>query len=236
MSSKVLVIIPTFNEAKSLSSTVEGLLSEVPAVDILIVDDGSTDGTSDIADSLASNEARVNVMHRDSKLGLGPAYVAGFRYAFANQYDVVVEMDADGSHQAGDLPGILSAIENADLAIGSRWVSGGSVKNWPVVRLFLSRFGNLYARLLLGTRIHDMTSGFRAYRANFLEKLISTPVSSQGYSFQVELAYRASKTGTVKEVPITFIERSEGESKMTLGIVLEALLKIQLWGIRRLFG
>lgn len=236
MSSKVLVIIPTFNEAKSLSSTVEGLLSEVPAVDILIVDDGSTDGTSDIADSLASNEARVNVMHRDSKLGLGPAYVAGFRYAFANQYDVVVEMDADGSHQASDLPGILSAIENADLAIGSRWVSGGSVKNWPVVRLFLSRFGNLYARLLLGTRIHDMTSGFRAYRANFLEKLISTPVSSQGYSFQVELAYRASKTGTVKEVPITFVERSEGKSKMTLGIVLEALLKIQLWGIRRLFG
>ncbi|MEN9954773.1 MAG: hypothetical protein RLZZ41_437 [Actinomycetota bacterium] len=236
MSSKVLVIIPTFNEAKSLSSTVEGLLSEVPAVDILIVDDGSTDGTSDIADSLASNEARVNVMHRDSKLGLGPAYVAGFRYAFANQYDVVVEMDADGSHQASDLPGILSAIENADLAIGSRWVSGGSVKNWPVVRLFLSRFGNLYARLLLGTRIHDMTSGFRAYRANFLEKLISTPVSSQGYSFQVELAYRASKTGTVKEVPITFVERSEGKSKMTLGIVLEALLKIQLWGIRRIFG
>jgi dolichol-phosphate mannosyltransferase len=236
VSSKVLVIIPTFNEAKSLSSTVEGLLSEVPAVDILIVDDGSTDGTSDIADSLASNEARVNVMHRDSKLGLGPAYVAGFRYAFANQYDVVVEMDADGSHQASDLPGILSAIENADLAIGSRWVSGGSVKNWPVVRLFLSRFGNLYARLLLGTRIHDMTSGFRAYRANFLEKLISTPVSSQGYSFQVELAYRASKTGTVKEVPITFVERSEGKSKMTLGIVLEALLKIQLWGIRRIFG
>lgn len=235
MSSKVLVIIPTFNEAKSLSSTVEGLLSEVPAVDILIVDDGSTDGTSDIADSLASNETRVNVMHRESKLGLGPAYVAGFRYAFANQYDVVVEMDADGSHQASDLPGILSAIENADLAIGSRWVSGGSVKNWPVVRLFLSRFGNLYARLLLGTRIHDMTSGFRAYRANFLEKLISTPVSSQGYSFQVELAYRASKTGTVKEVPITFVERSEGKSKMTLGIVLEALLKIQLWGIRRIF-
>ncbi len=235
MSSKVLVIIPTFNEAKSLSSTVEGLLSEVPAVDILIVDDGSTDGTSDIADSLASNETRVNVMHRESKLGLGPAYVAGFRYAFANQYDVVVEMDADGSHQAGDLPRILSAIENADLAIGSRWISGGSVKNWPVVRLFLSRFGNLYARLLLGTRIHDMTSGFRAYRANFLEKLISTPVSSQGYSFQVELAYRASKTGTVKEVPITFVERSEGKSKMTLGIVLEALLKIQLWGIRRIF-
>jgi dolichol-phosphate mannosyltransferase len=235
VSSKVLVIIPTFNEAKSLSSTVEGLLSEVPAVDILIVDDGSTDGTSDIADSLASNETRVNVMHRESKLGLGPAYVAGFRYAFANQYDVVVEMDADGSHQAGDLPRILSAIENADLAIGSRWISGGSVKNWPVVRLFLSRFGNLYARLLLGTRIHDMTSGFRAYRANFLEKLISTPVSSQGYSFQVELAYRASKTGTVKEVPITFVERSEGKSKMTLGIVLEALLKIQLWGIRRIF-
>lgn len=236
MSSKVLVIIPTFNEANSLSSTVEGLLSEVSGVDVLIVDDGSQDGTADLADSIAANEARVKVLHRESKLGLGPAYIAGFRYAFANNYEVVVEMDADGSHQASDLQKILSAIQDADLVIGSRWVPGGSVQNWPVVRLFLSRFGNLYARLLLGTRIHDMTSGFRAYRAKFLEKIISTPVSSQGYSFQVELAYRAAYTGIVKEVPITFVERSEGKSKMTLGIVVEALLKIQLWGIRRLFG
>lgn len=236
MSSKVLVIIPTFNEAKSLASTVESLLSEVGSVDVLIVDDGSQDGTAELADSLASNQARVKVLHRESKMGLGPAYIAGFRYAFANKFDVVVEMDADGSHQANDLPRILSAIQDADLVIGSRWVSGGGVQNWPVSRLFLSRFGNLYARLLLGTHIHDMTSGFRAYRAKFLEKLISKPVSSQGYSFQVELAYRAAETGTVKEVPITFVERAEGNSKMTIGIVIEALLKIQLWGIRRIFG
>jgi dolichol-phosphate mannosyltransferase len=236
VSSKVLVIIPTFNEAKSLASTVEGLLKQVTSFDVLVVDDNSQDRTAEIADSLASRQSRVNVLHRKSKQGLGPAYIAGFQYAFENDYDVVVEMDADGSHQAHDLPRILLALEHADLAIGSRWVIGGSVQNWPLSRKFLSRFGNLYAKLMLGTHIHDMTSGFRAYRAKFLEKLISSPVSSQGYSFQVELAYRAAKTGIVKEVPITFVERTEGKSKMTLGIVFEALLKIQLWGIRRLLG
>jgi dolichol-phosphate mannosyltransferase len=145
-------------------------------------------------------------------------------------------MDADGSHQASDLPRLLVANREADLVIGSRWIAGGSVQNWPYSRLFLSKFGNLYARLMLGTRIFDMTSGFRVYKSEFLKKLISSPVSSQGYSFQVELAYRASKTGVVREVPITFIERAEGRSKMTFGIVLEALIKIQLWGIRRFFG
>jgi dolichol-phosphate mannosyltransferase len=160
----------------------------------------------------------------------------GFRYAFSKQYQIVVEMDADGSHQASDLQRILFATSDADLVIGSRWIDGGRVQNWPFSRLFLSRIGNLYARLMLGTKISDMTSGFRAYQASFLQNLITTPVSSQGYSFQVELAYRASKTGVVREVPITFIERTEGRSKMTLGIVIEALAKIQLWGIKRLFG
>jgi dolichol-phosphate mannosyltransferase len=145
-------------------------------------------------------------------------------------------MDADGSHQASDLTSILGEMNNADLVIGSRWIKEGSVQNWPVSRLFLSRFGNLYARLILGTHIFDMTSGFRAFKAGFLEDLISSPVASQGYSFQVELAYRASKSGVVKEVPITFVERAEGRSKMTLGIVFEALVKIQLWGIKRIFG
>jgi dolichol-phosphate mannosyltransferase len=227
--------MPTFQEANSLVATIEGLLSEVPEVDILVVDDNSQDGTAQIADSLAAKHDRVAVLHRASKQGLGPAYIEGFRYAFTNNYYSVVEMDADGSHQASDLPRLLEANREVDLVIGSRWIAGGSVQNWPYSRLFLSKFGNLYARLMLGTGIFDMTSGFRVYRSEFLKRLIASPVSSQGYSFQVELAYRASKTGVVREVPITFIERAEGRSKMTFGIVLEALIKIQLWGIRRIF-
>ena len=233
---RTLVVMPTYNEAQSLASTVEGLLAEVVGVDVLIVDDNSHDGTPKIADSLSMTHPRVSVLHRPLKQGLGPAYIDGFRYAFLNGYQVVVEMDADGSHQASDLTSILGEMNNADLVIGSRWIKGGSVQNWPVGRLFLSRFGNLYARLMLGTHIFDMTSGFRAYKAGFLEDLISSSVASQGYSFQVELAYRASKSGVVKEVPITFVERAEGRSKMTLGIVFEALVKIQLWGIKRIFG
>ena len=233
---KTLVVMPTYNEAQSLASTVEGLLTEVVGVDVLIVDDNSHDGTSKIADALSLSHQRVSVLHRPLKQGLGPAYIDGFRYAFSNGYQVVVEMDADGSHQASDLTRILGEIRNSDLVIGSRWIKGGSVQNWPVGRLFLSRFGNLYARLMLGTHIFDMTSGFRAIKASFLKELVSSPVASQGYSFQVELAYRASKAGVVKEVPITFVERAEGRSKMTLGIVIEALVKIQLWGIKRIFG
>lgn len=233
---KTLVVMPTYNEAKSLASTVEGLLAEIAGVDVLVVDDNSQDGTAGIADSLASNHLRVSVLHRPAKQGLGPAYLDGFRYAFANDYEVVVEMDADGSHQASDLQAILLATTDADLVIGSRWIPGGSVQNWPISRVLLSKFGNLYARLMLKTQIFDMTSGFRAFKSNFLQKLIDSSVSSQGYSFQVELAYRATKYGVVKEVPITFVERTEGRSKMTLGIVFEALLKIQLWGIGRLFG
>jgi dolichol-phosphate mannosyltransferase len=176
------------------------------------------------------------VLHRPAKQGLGPAYIEGFRCAISKGYQLICEMDADGSHQAIDLSRMLAAAPEADLVIGSRWIAGGSVQNWPVSRLALSRFGNLYARLMLGTRIFDMTSGFRVYKSEFLEKLISSPVSSQGYSFQVELAFRASRIGVVKEVPIAFIERVEGNSKMTLAIVIEALLKIQLWGIKRIFG
>ena len=233
---KTLVVIPTYNEAKSLASTVEGLLAETAGVDVLVVDDNSKDSTASIADSLADRHPRVSVLHRPTKQGLGPAYIDGFRHAFINGYEVVVEMDADGSHQASDLQKILLATSAADLVIGSRWIPGGEVQNWPITRKLLSKFGNVYARLMLGTNVFDMTSGFRAYQASFLQRLISTPVSSQGYSFQVELAYRASKIGVVKEVPITFVERTEGRSKMTLGIVFEALVKIQLWGIRRFFG
>ena len=233
---KTLVVMPTFNEAKSLGSTIEGLLNTLPYVEILVVDDNSKDGTSEIADSLALKHKEVSVLHRPAKQGLGPAYIEGFRCAISKGYQLICEMDADGSHQAIDLSRMLAAAPEADLVIGSRWIAGGSVQNWPVSRLALSRFGNLYARLMLGTRIFDMTSGFRVYKSEFLEKLISSPVSSQGYSFQVELAFRASRIGVVKEVPIAFIERAEGKSKMTLAIVIEALLKIQLWGIKRIFG
>jgi dolichol-phosphate mannosyltransferase len=233
---KTLVVMPTYNEAKSLASTVAGLLEQVVGIDLLIVDDSSQDGTAEIANALEYKHDRVSVLHRPHKLGLGPAYLDGFRQAFDNRYEVVVEMDADGSHRPEDLPELLLAAKHADLVIGSRWVSGGSVQNWPMTRQLLSRFGNIYARVLLGTRIKDMTSGFRAYRAEFLKGLVSEPVSSQGYSFQVELAYRASREGVVKEVPITFVERTEGRSKMTLKIVIEAFFKIQLWGIRRIFS
>ena len=233
---KTLVVMPTYNEAKSITRTVEELLSVVEGVDVLIVDDNSPDGTARIADSLALGNPRVKVLHRSRKQGLGPAYLDGFNRAFDNKYDTVVEMDADGSHRAEDLSKLLVGIQHADLVIGSRWIAGGSVQNWPLSRMFLSRFGNLYARVMLGTGIRDMTSGFRAYRADFLKKLIADPVSSQGYSFQVELAYRAAKTGQVTEVPITFVERTEGSSKMTLRIVFEALVKIQLWAFRRLFS
>jgi len=233
---KTLVVMPTYNEAKSLTRTVEELLSVVEGVDVLIVDDNSPDGTAQIADSLARGNPRVMVLHRSSKQGLGPAYLEGFNHAFDKKYDTVVEMDADGSHRAEDLSKLLVGIHDSDLVIGSRWIVGGSVQNWPLSRMILSRFGNLYARVMLGTRIRDMTSGFRAYRADFLNKLIADPVSSQGYSFQVELAYRAAKSGQVSEVPITFVERTEGSSKMTLSIVFEALVKIQLWAFRRLFS
>lgn len=229
-------MMPTYNEAYSLSETVIQLLGTVKEVDVLIVDDNSPDGTAGIALKLAETSSRVRVLNRASKLGLGPAYLEGFQYALANKYQLIVEMDADGSHRADDLNKILESTKDADLVIGSRWISGGAVNNWPLSRTLLSRGGNVFARMMLGTQIQDMTSGFRAYRADFLEKLIALPLSSKGYSFQVELAYRASQEGKVVEVPITFVEREEGKSKMTLGIVLEALLKIQLWGLKRFFS
>lgn len=229
-------MMPTYNEAYSLSETVIQLLGTVKEVDVLIVDDNSPDGTAGIAMKLAERSPRIKVLNRASKLGLGPAYLEGFQYALANNYQLIVEMDADGSHRADDLNKILEAAQDADLVIGSRWMSGGAVSNWPQSRRLLSRGGNVFARMMLGTQIQDMTSGFRAYRADFLEKLIALPLSSKGYSFQVELAYRASQEGKVVEVPITFVEREEGKSKMTLGIVIEALLKIQLWGLKRFFS
>ena len=232
---KTLVVIPTYNEALTIRETVVEVLNLLPTVSVLVVDDNSPDGTSKIVSVLAENEPRLDLLSRPDKKGLGLAYLAGFEWGFERSFDFIVEMDADGSHRAIDLQSLLDAAPDADLVIGSRWIAGGEVQNWPAHRKFVSKFGNSYAKFMLGTRIQDMTSGFRVYRANFLQTLLERQVSSHGYSFQVELAYLASKLGVVIERPITFVERVNGKSKMTLAIVLEALTKVTFWGLKRLF-
>jgi dolichol-phosphate mannosyltransferase len=232
---KTLVVIPTYNEALTIRETVVEVLNLLPTVSVLVVDDNSPDGTSKIVSVLAENEPRLDLLSRPDKKGLGLAYLAGFEWGFERSFDFIVEMDADGSHRAIDLQSLLDAAPDADLVIGSRWIAGGEVQNWPAHRKFVSKFGNSYAKFMLGTKIQDMTSGFRVYRANFLQTLLERQVSSHGYSFQVELAYLASKLGVVIERPITFVERVNGNSKMTLAIVLEALTKVTFWGLKRLF-
>jgi dolichol-phosphate mannosyltransferase len=232
---KTLVVIPTYNEALTIQEIVSEVLRLAPGVSVLVVDDNSPDGTSKVVASLASTDSRVALLQRTSKEGLGLAYLAGFEWGFQRDFEFIVEMDADGSHRAIDLPRLLDAALGADLVIGSRWVPGGEVLNWPTYRRMISKLGNTYAKSMLGTRVSDMTSGFRVYRASFLKKIVHDRVSSHGYSFQVELAFRASQTGVVLEVPITFVERVNGKSKMTLAIVLEALAKVTFWGLRRFF-
>ena len=232
---KTLVVIPTYNEALTIEETVLGVLDLEPTLSVLVVDDNSPDGTSKIISALAEQEPRLAILNRVQKKGLGLAYLAGFEWAFERNFDFIVEMDADGSHRASDLITLLQASPEADLVIGSRWIRGGEVLNWPSHRKFVSKFGNSYAKFMLGTKIQDMTSGFRVYRANFLRTLLERKVSSHGYSFQVELAYLASKSGVVIEKPITFVERVNGKSKMTLAIVLEALTKVTFWGLKRIF-
>jgi len=233
---KYLVIIPTYNEAETILQTVTLVLALKPQLQVLVVDDSSPDRTGEIVREAFASESRVQLLSRKQKQGLGVAYLEGFFWAFSRGFDVIVEMDSDGSHRAKDLVGLLEASRSADLVIGSRWISGGEVENWPMIRKLISRIGNRYAKSMLGTEIFDMTSGFRVYRAEFLQQLVAESVSSHGYSFQVELAYRASKAGSVIELPITFVERINGKSKMTLAIVLEALTKVTFWGIKRVFS
>jgi len=228
----VLVIVPTYNERENLDLIAGRLHAAVPAAHLLVVDDNSPDGTGKIADELAEREDWVHVLHRSGKQGLGAAYVAGFGWAKEHGYDVVVEMDADGSHAPEQLPRLLAALENADLVLGSRWVDGGEVVNWPKSREILSRGGNLWTRLALGLPLRDATGGFRAYRRAVLEEVLARDVASQGYCFQVDLAWQIWQAGhRVVEVPITFVERERGESKMSRAIVLEALWRVTLWGI-----
>jgi dolichol-phosphate mannosyltransferase len=229
--------MPTFNEAGNLQHAVEELFKFNHEVHLLIVDDDSPDGTGKIADELAAGDKRISVMHRKEKQGLGAAYIAGFRYAFERNYDYVVEMDADGSHRAQDLPKLLAVCASNDLVIGSRYVKGGQTQNWPLHRQWLSRGGNLYAKLMLGSKLNDMTAGFRVFNAEFLKKMNLDTINARGYSFQIEMAYRTIQSGgRTAEVPIVFVEREIGESKMSKDIVIEALLLMTKFGIKRLLG
>ena len=229
---RVLVVIPTYDEVENLPLITRRLRTAVPLADLLVVDDASPDGTGALADELAAADAAVHVLHRAGKQGLGAAYLAGFAWARENGYDVVVEMDADGSHAPEQLPRLLAALENADLVLGSRWVVGGSVVNWPKSREVLSRGGNLWTRLALGLPLKDATGGYRAYRRDVLDEIANPTVASQGYCFQVDLAWQAWRAGyRVVEVPITFVERELGTSKMSRSIVVEALWRVTLWGV-----
>lgn len=237
--SRLLMVIPTYNEAANLSGVIARLRAAVPAADVLVVDDSSPDGTGELADRLAEADPQVRVLHRRVKEGLGAAYVAGFRLALEQGYDVIGEMDADGSHQPEQLPRLLAEIDRgADLVIGSRWIPGGSVVNWPWHRRALSVGGNVYTRLLLGMHVRDATAGFRLFRAEMLRLIDLDSVQSVGYVFQVDLAYRTIHAGgRVVEVPIEFVERVRGESKMTLDVARESLARITRWGLgERLAG
>lgn len=232
--SGVLVVIPTYNERASLPRQVEGVRAVAPDVDILVVDDASPDGTGEWADACAATDSRVHVLHRPGKAGLGAAYRAGFAWALERGYGRVCEMDADGSHRPEDLPALLAAsAEGPALVIGSRWVPGGSVVNWPRHRLALSRGANLYVRVALGLRVNDATAGFRVYRADVLRAIDLNTVESQGYCFQIDMCWRVARAGgDVVEVPIAFVERDAGASKMNGGIIGEALIKVAQWGVR----
>ncbi|GAB2923662.1 polyprenol monophosphomannose synthase [Rhodococcus aerolatus] len=231
---RVLAIVPTYDERENLPLIVGRLHAALPQVHVLVVDDGSPDGTGEVADGLAAADERVHVLHRTEKAGLGAAYIAGFRWGLGRGYDVLVEMDADGSHAPEQLHRLLDRVNGgADLVLGSRYVPGGSVVNWPKHREWLSRGGNLYSRVALGVSLHDITGGFRAYRAAVLQALPLDDIASEGYCFQVDLAWRTVQLGyRVDEVPITFTEREIGESKMSGGIVREALLRVTQWGVR----
>jgi len=234
---RTLVIVPTYNEIQMLGETIARLRGAVQNADVLIVDDASPDGTGDLADQLATTDDAISVLHRAGKQGLGKAYVAGFEWALERGYEVIVEMDADASHQPEELPSLLRRIEaddEPDLVLGSRWVPGGSIVDWPRHREWLSRGGNAYVKVVLGLGVGDATGGFRAYRATALEKIGLGQVASTGYCFQVDMARRVlDLPGKIVEVPITFVERREGTSKMNRAIVFEALWRVTGWGIKR---
>ncbi|MDR8019187.1 polyprenol monophosphomannose synthase [Nesterenkonia aerolata] len=229
---KILTIIPTYDEIDALPVTVRRLRAAVPESDVLIVDDNSPDGTGQLAERMHADDDQIHVLHRTAKNGLGGAYIAGFRWGLERGYDVLVELDADGSHQPEQLPELLAVIDEAHLVIGSRWVPGGSVVNWPIHREIISRLGSLYSRTLLGLKVRDITAGFRAFRAETLQEIDFDTIESVGYGFQVDMTFRVARHGRViREVPITFKERELGDSKMSGDIVLEAMANVTKWGL-----
>jgi dolichol-phosphate mannosyltransferase len=230
---RVTVAIPTYNESENLPDISTAVTAH--GYHLLVVDDSSPDGTGELADRLATEDPLISVLHRPNKEGLGPAYAAGFDKALADGAEVVIEMDADFSHDPADLPRLVKAIDDgADLAIGSRYVPGGSTPDWPVTRRLISKGGNLYARAMLGIPTRDATAGFRAYRAEALRALPYREAQASGYAFQVEMAMRAYETGLrVVEVPISFRDRTRGTSKMGTGIVMEAMRLVTVWGWQR---
>lgn len=230
-----VIIVPTYNEKENLENIIEAIHNVVPHVHILVVDDGSPDGTGDIADRLSAADDRIHVKHRTGKLGLGTAYIAGFRWALERDYERIFEMDADFSHDPKYLPAMLAATETHDLAVGSRYVKGGGTQNWGLGRRILSRGGGIYARTILGVAIQDLTAGFICYRRETLQALDLDGVTSTGYVFQIELKYRVHLLGlSIKEVPIVFPDRVAGESKMSPDIAREALT--QVWKLRWRLG
>jgi dolichol-phosphate mannosyltransferase len=232
MLGRVVMVVPTYNESLNLPSLLERLRTAQPEVDVLVVDDGSPDGTGELADAIAAKDPHVSVLHRTAKEGLGAAYRHGFAVALERGYDVIGEMDADGSHQPEQLHLLLEALRDADLVIGSRWVPGGRIVNWPRHRELLSRGGNFYTRHLLGIRVRDATAGYRLFRRTTLERIDLDEVESAGYVFQADLAFRTIRAGLrVVEVPIEFVERARGDSKMSRSVATESFRRITVWGL-----
>ena len=237
MTERAIVIIPTYNERENITRIIPAVLSQDPALEVLVVDDGSPDGTGALVDAIAAENPRVHAIHRSGKLGLGTAYVAGFRWALERDYGLVFEMDADFSHNPERLPAFLEAIKSADLVLGSRYQNGQiNVVNWPISRLFLSYSANIYARRVTGLRVFDATGGFKCFRRRVLESIDLGDVKSNGYAFQIEMTYRAWKKGfRIVEIPIVFVDRTEGSSKMSKKIVREAVWmvwRLRWWGLR----
>jgi dolichol-phosphate mannosyltransferase len=231
---KTLIIIPTYNELDNLRPLLNEIFTYAPKTDILIVDDNSPDGTGDLADEIHDRNAQVHVLHRPGKQGLGTAYVAGFKYSIEHGYDAAFEMDADFSHDPRYLPDFLKAIEDADLVIGSRYIPGGDTPNWSLLRRFISGGGNIFARFMLGIPVHDCTAGYRCYRREVLEHIDLDTIQSQGYAFQIELAYRVMKHGfKIVETPIVFQDRRVGKSKMSRKIVIEGFTYVLKARFRR---
>ena len=231
---RVLVVLPTYNELANIDPVCRAILAAVPDVDILVVDDGSPDGTADAAEALGKELGSIEVLRRDHKQGLGQAYLAGFAHGLEQGYDALIEMDADLSHDPATLPTLIAKLEGADLVIGSRYIPGGSIPQWSLHRRLLSRAGNRYSSWMLGVPLHDMTSGFRAFQADLLRRLPLDDTHANGYGFQIEMAYRAVGAGArVAEIPIRFVERQEGASKMSWRITVEAIGLVTVMGVKR---